>query len=90
MIVKRTYRFDEQDNEEIRLIAECTHLSAWNTGKNKRKLRECFNEEEIEIIEKISNKCYRWYTKTGITENAELTEKEFDVWGRLVQFCAMM
>lgn len=81
----------EFERDEVRsklhydLVASSIGGSQWNTGTNKRRLKESgFTEDDLAVIKKIYKKCSKWYLETGVPEIVKIPSDEYNVWQRLI------
>lgn len=90
MKIETHFKFSGEEFNSVlhyQLIATCVGGSQWGTGTIKRKIKEQFDDKEIEVIDKIYRKCSKWYLKSGTPEEYEMNSTELDIWRRLYAFC---
>ena len=90
MKIETAYTFNHDEiyyRLHYQLIVESIGSDRWNTGSNKRKLQNEFTKDEIENINKIYKKSYKWYTHTGIPDTVTLSSNAYKLWLKLVNYC---
>ena len=79
---------EEVSQLRYRLICESMGGTIWKTNKVTRAFGEQFNERERhDAWYKLYPKAYKWYLKTGVPDEVEMSEYEFNLWQKLRNFC---
>lgn len=77
-----------KDHLAYDFICTCIACEDWKCRKIRTKFEECFTEEERNIINNvIYKKAYKWYLRSGLPEEVEISREEYELWQRLKQFC---
>lgn len=71
-----------------RLICEAMCSEKWQTTRLQKAWAEKFTESERAECYRMKAQAYKWYLRTGVPEEIEMTTGTLALWKKLEAFCA--